>query len=104
MRIFIVCLGIIAIAYNASAAPLSSWDQRMFYARNVTACENEVRKTRNGTKAQQDYWCECTTYETIKIITKEDLEPSQATLLNQKVQIAVGVCRNRLLTPSGSFK
>ena len=104
MRILIVSFCLLAFTSSAYATPLSSWEKRMFYAQFQTNCEKEARTTSNGSKAQQDNWCKCVNYETIKLITKENLQPNQAAVLNQKTGIAVGICKQKLLTPSGAFK
>jgi hypothetical protein len=104
MRVLILSFCLLAFTSSAYATPLSSWDKRMFYAQFQTNCEKEAKKTSNGSKAQQENWCKCVNYGTIELITKEDLQPNQAALLNQKTETAAAICRQKLLTPSGAFK
>ncbi|GEM_PF-1377400 len=87
---------------TGTAITLTSHEERMFYAKFKADCVNEAKKHANTTTSQQDNWCTCVAYETIKQLTREDLD--QHDILMSKVGNSIEICRKKLLTPSGKFK
>jgi hypothetical protein len=104
MRILLICFTIISVTCSAFASPISSWDQRMFWSSFQSSCNTNMQRTSTMTSSQRSKWCECVATETVKTLTKEDLQPNQSASMNQKTTAASNICQKVLLSPSGIFK
>lgn len=104
MRLLALSFCFLIFTSTANSAPLSKWDAKMYRVSFQVNCKEEARKTSNGSKTQQANWCTCVGWESSKLLSKEDLQPENATTMYQKLNIAVEICKKQLLTPSGTFK
>ena len=98
MKFLLSSFCFLAFTSIAYATPLSSWEQRSFWASFVTSCNDNMKRTSSMNVKQRNAWCECVGYEMVKMLTKEDFNKNNyPASINQKAPGASKICEQKLI-------